>query len=374
MNRGGRRPGFALAAGMVGLLAIPAAGQASSRPRPDLTVSRGTVRSVNRRLSGSFTIRNVGDKSADRSSAALSVTVAHRRRVIKHFRVRSLGSLSSKTVTVSLKLPARLPAGSLPLTVCADSNHTIGESSEGNNCRRVGSIAVVGPGAPSSVPTDPAPFDEDSVFTLDTPLSNYWIYVPTTYDATNQTPMTLFVWLHGCGGESSGDIYTVSPGGDQDWISIAVGGAEDACWDPGGDQAKVLAAIASVKTHFNISPRQVIIGGYSSGGDLAYRTAFYNANMFAGLLAENTSPFRDTGSSQSQSLAAAAWKFNIVHLAHTSDETYGIDGVKHEVGAVKAAGFPVTFIERPGTHSDDHTDSDLRTYLLPHIDDGWLSP
>jgi hypothetical protein len=40
----------------------------------------------------------------------------------------------------------------------------------------------------------------------------------------------------------------------------------------------------------------VVIGRYSSGGDLAYRIAFYHALMFAGLLAENTSPLRDTGS------------------------------------------------------------------------------
>ncbi len=64
-----------------------------------------------------------------------------------------------------------------------------------------------------------------------------------------------------------------------------------------------------MKTHFNIDPRRVILGGYSSGGDIAYRTAFYNANSFAGVLAVNTSPFRDTGSSQQDSLAAAAWKF-----------------------------------------------------------------
>ena len=31
-------------------------------------------------------------------------------------------------------------------------------------------------------------------------------------------------------------------------------------------------------------------------------------------------------------------------------------------------------VSKPGTHSDDHTDSDLQTYLLPHVDDGWTSP
>jgi hypothetical protein len=45
------------------------------------------------------------------------------------------------------------------------------------------------------------------------------------------------------------------------------------------------------------------------------------------------------------------------------------------------AGFPVSLIEEPGDHYDDDNDvndtgtyNDLRHYLLPHINDGWLSP
>ncbi|MEI6621433.1 MAG: hypothetical protein WCP28_05970 [Actinomycetes bacterium] len=230
-----------------------------------------------------------------------------------------------------------------------------------------------------SVPHVPIPFTKDTVFTLDSGQSNYWIYVPTAYDEMHTAPMTLFVWLHGCGGRSEWDIYTVSPGGSQDYISVAVGGREGGCWDVNSDPALVMATIASVKAHFNINPRRVIIGGYSSGGDLAYRTAFYNASTFAGVLAENTSPFRDTGSSRSSSLAAAAWRFNVVQLAHTADTTYPIADVRNETNAMAAAGFPIIRIERPGHHWDNDsgasgTDYDLRTFLLPHVDDGWLSP
>ena len=137
---------------------------------------------------------------------------------------------------------------------------------------------------------------------------------------------------------------------------------------------KVLAAIANVKTHFNVDPRHVVIGGYSSGGDLAYRTAFYNANTFAGLLAENTSPFRDTESSAADSIAAASWKFNVVHLAHTGDDTYPIDGVQQEINALKDAGFPVTFERAPrralATRPRTPT---LQSVLLPHMADAWRS-
>jgi dienelactone hydrolase len=234
-------------------------------------------------------------------------------------------------------------------------------------------------GSASTVPANPVAYTKDQVFTIDGPEGTYWVYVPAAYDDSHKTPIKLLVWLHGCGGESSGDIYTVSPGGDQSYIAITVGGREDDCWDPSADQSKVLSAIADLKTHFNIDPHRVILGGYSSGGDLAYRLAFYHSNDFAGLLAENTSPFRDTGSSQADSLAAASWKFNVVHLAHTEDEVYPIDGVRQETDAMKDAGFPITRVERPGTHydadtDDTGTDHDLRTILLPHMEDGWRSP
>jgi hypothetical protein len=236
----------------------------------------------------------------------------------------------------------------------------------------------------SSFPTDPIAFTAEDPFTLDSGTTNY-VFVPSSYDATHHTPTTLFVWLHGCGGFSSGDIWTVSPGGTQSWISLAVGGAEGSCWDVDGDPARVLAAIDELATHFNIAPHHIILGGYSSGGDLGYRTAFYDASRFAGVLAENTSPFRDTGSSMAASLAAASWRFNVVHLAHLQDDTYPIAGVRSETEAMIAAGFPLMRIEVDGGHYDDAgaienghavpgTSADLATYLFPYLDMGWTSP
>jgi dienelactone hydrolase len=336
-------------------------------------VSKGSVRVVGGKLAGSFVVKNAGRASAGRSAAALSVRVAGRSRGVTLAAVQPLRRSKSATAKVRASAPRDLRAGTYAVRACADAGRAVRESSERNNCRTVGSLRVA-----ATVPGAPVPFTKNSVFTLDSPQSNYWVYVPDAYDASHKTPITLLVWLHGCGGEASGDIFTVSPGGSQSWISIAVGGREDACWDVNADGAKVFAAIDSMKSHFNIDPHRVILGGYSSGGDLSYRTAFDNSDKFAGVLAENTSPFRDTGSTQEQSLAAKT-KFHVVHLAHTSDEAYPIDGVRQETDAMKAAGFPITRIERAGTHfdadaGDTGTDHDLQTLLLPHINDGWTSP
>lgn len=386
----------------------PAAGAQAARhrhvSRPDLTVSDGAVRVAAGTLSGSFVVHDTG-RAAKASSAALSVRVAGRARVLKRFSVPAVARSASATVKVTGRLPAGLPAGTRAIRACADSGDRIAERSEDNNCRTVGTLKVVAAPqgtaappagspapsvppapAPTTVPTAPVSYTPNTVFSLTSSQSPYSVDVPTAYDGSHATPITLLVWLHGCGGTAAGDISTVSPGGaSQTWISVAVGGRDGACWDMGADPPKVLAAIADMKTHFNIDPRRVVLGGYSSGGDLAYRTAFYNASSFAGLLVENTSPFRDTGSTSSASLAAATWKFHVVHLAHLQDATYAISGVRTETNAMQAAGFPITRVEVDGGHYDDPgaienghpvpgTDADVGTYLLPHLADGWLAP
>jgi len=372
----------AIGAPQVDMATTPAV---SAPARPDLKVTAGTVRASRGRMLGSFTVRNVG-RRAGRSYARLTVRAAAKPRVLARFAVPPLKRAATRRLNVKVNVPQGLPPGSFALRACADSRRQIRERSESNNCRTVGRLSMVAAPAPaplpapgSSFPTRPIPFEKGTVLTLSSPVTNYWLYVPAAYATSHLVPTTLLVWLHGCGGLSEGDIYTVAPAASQDYIAATVGGREGSCWDVESDSEKVLATIADIKTHFNIDPRRVVLGGYSSGGDLTYRVAFYNSKLFAGVLVENSSPFRDTGSSQSALLSAAAWKFNIVHLAHLEDATYPIDGVRAETNAVKEAGFPLMRIERPGTHYDPDTgssgtDYDLRTYLLPHLGDGWLSP
>ncbi|MBS2015471.1 MAG: hypothetical protein JST00_21460 [Deltaproteobacteria bacterium] len=247
-----------------------------------------------------------------------------------------------------------------------------------------GPVATADTGSPSappsaSFPVSPLAVTKGSVVNLTYSGGSYALYVPTTYDATHKTPAPVLLWMHGCGGNAYGDAWVVSPGGTQRWLSVSVGGRDGGCWNTSTDAALALGALDDIAKRVNVDPRRVVVGGYSSGGDMAYRTAFMNASRFAGIVATNTSPFRDTGSTQLLLMTSAAWKFNIAHLAHTGDTTYPITKVRTEIEALKAAGFPVTLLERPGTHWDPDTASsgtsyDLRTFLLPYVDSGWVSP
>ena len=93
----------------------------------------------------------------------------------------------------------------------------------------------------------------------------------------------------------------------------------------------------NAKRHLKGALRGAIAGWIPEKAPALFCEGAANAVYAAGVLAENTSPFRDTGLSQDQALAAP-FHFHVEHLAHTEDNTYPIDLVRSETDAVKAAG------------------------------------
>jgi pimeloyl-ACP methyl ester carboxylesterase len=399
-------------AALASLLVAAGATAKSKNAYPKVVVKSGSVRLEGKKLVGSVVVTNEGRRRSGREYVELGIGLGRSgigpelSALVQRLAVKALDVGDKQRIQFSRSVPAAVAPGTRSVSACVD----------GGTCRRLGSVTISeateaapspsptspAPGTPkvsppsssdptttpaeemppppppppapasNTVPTAPIPYVADEPFEVSSGPVPYWAFVPDSYDPSNLTPAPLLVWLHGCGGESSGDIWVVDPGAGgapQDWLTIAVGGREGECWTPSVDEAKVMAAIADFETHFNIDRRELILGGYSSGGDLAYRTAFRHSTEVAALLIENSSPFRDTESSAAESLAAATDKFPIVQLAHTGDQTYKISGVRHEVAEVAAAGFPIELIERPGEHYDANTDSDLREYLLSRIDE-----
>jgi endoglucanase len=255
--------------------------------------------------------------------------------------------------------------GGYRFTLCPTNNYTVDDVKMSWLAPYLIQTATVTPPTPTTVPTvvvdaaPPAPVSpskpsapmsvtKNTVFTTVSGGVTSWAYVPNNYDSTHNTPTKLFVWLHGCGGQSQYDISMVSYMPNQDWISLAPGGRETTCWTGGlaTDGPTILAAIADIKTHFNIDPSRIVLGGYSSGGDVGYPLIFAN-------------------------------------LAHTSDNTdggnYSPNTVRADYVTLKGLGFQTEpVIEKPGNHWDNDTASsgtayDLRTFLLPFLNVGWTT-
>jgi hypothetical protein len=344
-----------------------------------LQVVNGSAHGGGELVKVGFVVRNVGATRSPRTRAMVIFHSGRRRVPLRRPWIGPLAPGERRRVAFTATLPPLLPAGTWAIRVCiARRCNGLGSTIVGQR-----SAAEATPGAQpppttaqpiSTVPADPIPHPVAEPFFHAGGGAEYSAFIPRSYDATNQTPTALFVWLHGCGGEAEGDAWVVDPGAaegvEQDWMTLSLGGRDGGCWNPLAEtEPLVMAAIADFETHFNVDRQRVILGGYSSGGDLAYRTAFNHSSLFAELLIENSAPFRDTEESEAELLGAATTKFPIVHLAHESDNTYPLAEVEPEIEAVRAAGFPVEFIVKPGGHSDSHTDPDLINLLLPHIDD-----
>lgn len=348
------------------------------------------------KLRGGFTVKNEGTATSPALRAAIKILGPKKngkapKLTVGHAKVPALNPGAKKHLGIKVTLPVGLAKGHWSVVVCAGSCAGVGgfnsSGSTGPNQKKATAPnAPVPPTSPTPTPT-PTPVCTPSsgplAYGSEEPFHHvsecgdeYFGFVPKSYNPS--TPMPLLIWAHGCFGEAEGDTYNVGSYAEEaghGWLALSLGGRDGDCWTPSVDEAKVIAALEDFEAHFNVDRHRVFLSGYSSGGDLAYRTGFRHSSTFAGLIIENSSPFRDTQSTQAESLAAATTKFHIVHLAHAEDETYPLAGVESEINAVKAAGFPTELIVKPGTHSDGNTDKDLQKLLVPYIEEkGWTSP
>jgi hypothetical protein len=380
---------------LASLVLAVAGGAFAAKSKPHLTV-KGSAHASGGKLQGGFTVENTGTAKA----AALTATVKligsgkkPAKLTVQRASIPALAAGAKQRIKVKATVPGKADSGTWSIVACAGSCVKIGKVTSGGGSSQKKATA---PNAPvPATPTPPAPAPIPVCTPSTGPLSygseepfrhvgecgvEYFGFVPKSYDPS--IPMPLLIWAHGCGGEAEGDTYNVgsyTAEAGHGWLALSLGGRDGGCWNPlAGSEALVMAALADFEAHFNVDRHRVFLSGYSSGGDLAYRTGFRHSSTFAGLIIENSSPFRDTESTQAESLAAATTKINIVHLAHSGDTEYPLEGeggVREETEAVQNAGFPLTLIVKPGTHSDAHTDPDLQELLVPYIEEkGWTSP
>jgi predicted esterase len=391
-----RRLVLALAV-LASLVLAVAGGAFAAKSGSDLKVT-GSAHVSGGKLRGGFTVKNEGTTSSPALGAAIKLLGPKKngkapKLTVAHAKVPALDPGAKKHLGIKVTLPVGLAKGHWSVVVCAGSCAGIGSFTSSGGSTAPEQKKATAPNAPTppATPAPPAPTPTPVCTPSSGALSygseepfrhvgecgvEYFGFVPKSYNPS--TPMPLLIWAHGCGGVAEGDVwnvgsYTAEAG--HGWLALSLGGRDGECWTPRSDEAKVIAALEDFEAHFNVDRHRVFLSGYSSGGDLAYRTGFRHSSTFAGLIIENSSPFRDTESTQAESLAAATTKFHIVHLAHTEDEAYPLAEVQSETDAVKAAGFPLELKEKPGTHSDAHTDSDLQELLVPYIEEkGWTSP
>jgi predicted esterase len=206
--------------------------------------------------------------------------------------------------------------------------------------------------------------NSDGFFTM----SGDVVRLPPKYEVANPRPSRLLIALHGCG-DSAANFATwaaapFSVRSSQDYIAVAVGGRDGQCWDTNHDATLVAATIARVSSCFYVHQERIVLGGYSSGGDLAYKLAMTDSLVYSGVLIEHSGLFDVVGSANVDNvLAAAEWKINIGHTAGINDPVYLISNVRSDYNKMVAHGFPIHYQETSEDH--DGTSDDWAGFLIP---------
>jgi hypothetical protein len=377
------------------ILALGAATLSTAAPAgavavPTTKIAGGGAHKAGTKAKGWFVVTNTGTRATSRIGGHVTIGDGRLHLAITRWTTAPLPAGARRRVRFGADLPKHLHKGEWRIDACTHGR-----------CLRIGQFRIVageggarqsgsnsgptpkGASNGSAPKTSCSPSGAPLPHPIEEPFRHvgecgveYFGFVPDTYDP--RTPMPLLIWAHGCGGEAEGDTWNVgsyTPEAGEGWLALSLGGRDGGCWNPlAASEGLVMAALADFEAHFNVDTHRVILAGYSSGGDLAYRTGFRHSSTFAGLLIENSSPFRDTESTQAESLGAATTKFHITHLAHSGDTTYPLAQVNEELEAVEAAGFPVKRVVKPGGHYDGNTDKDLQELIAPTFAEGWTSP
>ena len=202
--------------------------------------------------------------------------------------------------------------------------------------------------------------DGDGFFWRSSSKSSYVAYVPASY--TGDAPMRLVVGLHGCSDEPMNfarwGINPFDGRKTQNHIGLSVGGetGNNKCWSMGKDDAKVLAAVEDIAKCFWVDRAKVVIAGYSSGGQLAYRVGLSNPDAFAGIIIENSALYAAGLPAATLLSTARGNKLPIAHRAHTSDSVFPIAKVKADWATIARAGNPLKTSEVAGGHDGSSAD------------------
>lgn len=362
---------------------------------------------------GSFSVKSKHAATRRPTQATVQLVGSSGTRELQAIAVAKIKARKAKPVRVDASFAGFAP-GRYSVQYCVDATAVIVERSETNNCATVGGVQVGDTAAANDPMTVPAQLlcatvncspiapTLGNITSYGDATGTYWVHAP---DDGSGGAWKVLIWLHGCGGLSSGDVWTPADGfrSHLHYLTIAPDGAEGGCWDPSGADprtniVRVLRTRESVVAHFNVDPKRIVVGGYSSGGDLAYPAVFFHSKLFAGVLSTNTAPFRDTGFTPTSLLNAASRKFPAFHVGHTGDATYPRTTVDLELDQMASRGHPIGRLWKAGTHWDnpdttwntwpppasycdtidhngntgslfDGTSCDIQNYLVPHMGD-----
>ena len=190
------------------------------------------------------------------------------------------------------------------------------------------------------------------------------VFVPIHYEQNYRYP--LVIWLHS-DGESSTEIHQVMPKiSMRNYIGVAPDGlaAESISpdslqgplhksfpmsWHQDSDSIEsahtsVVNAVEMAMARFAVNPQRVFIGGFGSGGTMAFRVAMERPELFAGVMSLN-------GPMPESQAPLGCWdqcrNLPVLWAQSRKSETFDQDTLCRQLKLLHVAGFAVTLRQYP---------------------------
>jgi polyhydroxybutyrate depolymerase len=251
-----------------------------------------------------------------------------------------LVACSSDTQALPVAIGATTASSTTPkATEITDSATTVPETSPATDppatSTTIDATSTVAANDTSAEPTKDRPYD---------------VFVPTTYDGSNPTPLVIL--LHGYTARGSlqeayfqwqplaeerGFLY-VHPDGLKDPIGNGFWNATDACCNflanPVDDVAYISAIIDQVQAKYNVDPKRIYLAGHSNGGFMSYRMACEKAGKIAAIASLAGETFADPATCKPSE------PVSVLQIQGTADGTINYEG--GEIRGVKYPGAETT--------------------------------
>jgi len=251
------------------------------------------------------------------------------------------------------------------------------DANQGQSGNAPGSISFTpSPGAPAppaSSPAAPTPAQPTNVpgaapnlrlegtpdnlgfYRQHTGTVDYLIRLPKGYNAATPTPYPMFIALHGCGDSAANFAqWAAAPPNTRanlGYIAVSVGGRDGACWDVNQDGAKIDSVWQHARARVYAHDQKIFVGGYSSGGVLAYKYGLDRADKLAGILIQNSGLYAVAGANNvMNTLQAADRKISVAHMANRGDTVFPLSEVQKDWQKMQNLGFPLSSSVLEGTH------------------------
>jgi predicted esterase len=206
----------------------------------------------------------------------------------------------------------------------------------------------------------------DSIVCRDGVIRPWVLYIPSTYDSGEPTP--LFVYLHG--GVSSAAVYDDPVGyasehsftaaaEENGWLILFPFGQMGATWWDEVGMANIDSQVRTVKRRYNVDDDRVWLGGFSDGASAAFMFAMVDPSDYGAFIALNGHMGVGSSAGEMPTYAANFAASPVYAVTTDNDGLYPSKKMAPTIEMARRAGADMYYRQYEGVHRPTYLEQDM---------------